>query len=189
MADILIAAEARFHDALKTLFAGPAGEVRCCTSAGEARRALAEGAFSLAVVNTPLPDEFGRELALAAADANAQVIVLCAAAQADRLAAALEKHGVFVAARPLNRQSAAFLLRFARAAAARMQKLQSENRRLVRRLDEMRAVTRAKCALVRYCDMTEAQAHRALEQRAMDARVSLKDAALDVLARFEEPPA
>ena len=165
MADILIAAEARFHDALKTLFAGPAGEARCCTSAGEARRALA------------------------AADANAQVIVLCAAAQADRLAAALEKHGVFVAARPLNRQTAAFLLRFARAAAARMQKLQSENRRLVRRLDEMRAVTRAKCALVRYCDMTEAQAHRALEQRAMDARVSLKDAALDVLARFEEPPA
>ena len=41
-------------------------------------------------------------------------------------------------------------------------------------------------ALVRYCGMTEAQAHHALEQRAMDARISLRDAALAVLNTYGE---
>ena len=37
-----------------------------------------------------------------------------------------------------------------------------------------------------YCGMTEAQAHHALEQRAMDARISLRDAALAVLNTYGE---
>lgn len=65
-------------------------------------------------------------------------------------------------------------------------KLEQENRRLLKKLDEMRTLSRAKCALVRYCGMTEAQAHHALEQRAMDARISLRDAALAVLNTYGE---
>ena len=56
----------------------------------------------------------------------------------------------------------------------------------MKKLDEMRTLSRAKCALVRYCGMTEAQAHHALEQRAMDARISLRDAALAVLNTYGE---
>ena len=108
------------------------------------------------------------------------------APQAEKLAAGLQRHGVFVLAKPLSSQQAAFALRLVRAARARAEKLEQENRRLLKKLDEMRTLSRAKCALVRYCGMTEAQAHHALEQRAMDARISLRDAALAVLNTYGE---
>ena len=74
-------------------------------------------------------------------------------------------------------------------ARARAGKVEQENRRLLKKLDEMRTLSRAKCALVRYCGMTEAQAHHALEQRAMDVRISLRDAALAVLNTYGRPEA
>lgn len=184
MVDTLIVSEAKYHEALKSFFAvGP--NCQCCTSAGQARRQLSSGSYQLVIINAPLQDESGRELAKQAASQQSSVILLAAAAQAEKLADQLERLGIFVIPKPLNRQTAVFVLRFVRAAQARAQKLLEENHRLVRRLEEMRLVTRAKCALVRYCDMTEEQAHRALEQRAMDERISLKEAALSLLSQYE----
>lgn len=140
---------------------------------------------ALVVINTPLPDEFGQELALQYSAKGADVLILAAAPQADKLAASFQRHGIFVLAKPLTKAQAAFALRLLRTARARMEKLEKENHRLLKKLDEMRTISRAKCALVRYCGMTEEQAHHAVEQRAMDARVSLKDAALAVLGAYE----
>ena len=44
------------------------GPVLFAQSAGEARRRLLEGEFQLVVINAPLPDEFGRDLALSVVD-------------------------------------------------------------------------------------------------------------------------
>ena len=186
MAQILIISDPKAWDALRGLWSREPGvQIACAASAGQARRDHLSCPPDLVLVNAPLSDEFGRDVALQFLDKGCDVLMLVAAPQADKMAAALEKHGVFVAAKPLTRQSAAFALRFVRTAHARTAKLMEHNRRLSKRLDEMRLISRAKCALVRYCDMTEDQAHRAVEQRAMDARISLKDAALSILKTYE----
>ena len=163
MADVLIVSGEKAWQPLRAMFAPPPAQAQLAANAGEARRMLAASTArpALVVVNTPLPDEFGQEFAA-------------------------QRHGVFVLAKPLSSQQAAFALRLVRAARARAEKLEQENRRLLKKLDEMRTLSRAKCALVRYCGMTEAQAHHALEQRAMDARISLRDAALAVLNTYGE---
>ena len=185
MSDVLIVSNEISWQALRTLFVSPGCKAVCAASAGEARRLTACAAIpSLVVINTPLSDEFGQELALQYSTKGADVLVLAAAPQADKLAANFQRHGVFVLAKPLTKVQAAFALRLLRAARARMEKLEKENHKLLKKLDEMRTISRAKCALVRYCDMTEEQAHHAIEQRAMDTRVSLKDAALAVLSAY-----
>ena len=185
MANVLIISNQKAWPSLKSLF-GPGGSAPLCvSSAGEGRRQAYLSPPSLAVINTPLPDEFGRELALQFAGDGADVILLVAAAQAEKVAAGVECQGVFVLAKPLTRQNMDFALRLIRTARARTDKLAEQNRRLAKKLDEMRMLSRAKCALVRYCDMTEPEAHHVLEQRAMDARVSLKEAALEILKTYE----
>ena len=69
----------------------------CRAMAGsEARRALVDGEFDLVLVNTPLPDEFGHELAqLAAGETTAGVILLAKAEIADSVAEKVEDDGVF----------------------------------------------------------------------------------------------
>lgn len=103
MPGVLIASDKQYHETLRAFFA--AGQpAQCCANAGEARRAMCGGSFETLVINAPLPDEFGRELAVQAADAGMDSILLCPGPQADKLAAGLEKYGVFVLAKPLSRQ-------------------------------------------------------------------------------------
>lgn len=185
MPGVLIVGDKQYHETLRTLFAPGDTPVQCCTSGGEARRALCEGSFSLAVVNAPLPDEYGRELAARAADDGAAAILICPAPMADKLSAGLEREGagVFVLSRPLSRAQAAFALRMIRASGRRMERLIEQNRRLTRRLEEARILTRAKCELALRCGMTEEEAHRAIEKRAMNARISAREAALEILGQ------
>lgn len=186
MAGVLIASDRQYHEPLRALFAGPGQNAVCCTSAGEARRAMGQNGCELLVVNAPLPDEFGRDLAVQAADSGAGVIFLCPGPQADRLAAGLEKYGIFVLGRPLSRQQAAFALRLIRASQQRIRNLMAQNQRLAKRLDEARVICQAKCVLARFGDLTEEEAHRLIEKRAMDARITSREAALDILQSYED---
>ena len=137
-------------------------------------------------INAPLPDEFGRELAVQAADNGMDSILLCPGPQADKLAAGLEKYGVFVLAKPLSRQQTAFALRLIQTGRQRLQKLTAQNRRLTKRLDEARIISQAKCALALCRGLREEQAHRLIEKEAMDSRISSREAALEMMRRLED---
>ena len=155
-------------------------------SGGEARRRLGEKDFAVVVINTPLPDEFGRELAIQTVESGLDVIFLCAAPQADKIAAGLEKYGVLVLPKPLSRQQAAFAVRLLRAGRQRMQKIADQNRRLTKRLDEARVICQAKCLLALHAGLTEEEAHRLIEKRAMDARISSREAAQAIIRTYGE---
>ena len=68
--------------------------------------------------------------------------------------------------------------------------MREENNRkienLERRLDEMKIVSKAKCAIVRKKDIEEEEAHKLIERTAMNRRISLKDAALYILRTMIE---
>lgn len=182
MAGTLIVSDRKYHDTLRALFAaGQPVPAQLCAAAGEARRLLCGAAFELVVINAPLPDEFGRELALQALNGGADVALLCPAANADKLAAGLAKQGIFVLAKPLARPQVEFALRLIRTSHQRVAALQEQNRKLLKRLDDARLISQAKCALVGRWSMTEAEAHRTIEKRAMDARISSREAALNIL--------
>ena len=71
------------------------------------------------------------------------------------------------------------------AARSRLTALRRENMRLEKKVEEMRLVDRAKCALIQYRGMTEQQAHRYLEKKAMDTRKTRGTVAMEVLACYE----
>lgn len=187
---VLIVSESRHHETLRAFFALGGAAVQCCCSGGEARRILCEGGVSLVVVNAPLPDEYGHALAARAVEDGADAVLLCPAPMADKLSEGLarEDAGVFVLARPLSRQQAAFALQMIRASRQRLRRLLEQNRRLTKRLEEARVLTQAKCALALHYGMTEDEAHRAIEKQAMDARVSSREAALALLRRCGDAP-
>ena len=143
------------------------GQICFASSGSEARRMLVDGMFDLVLVNTPLPDEFGHELAQTVThDTMADVILLAKAEIADSVAEKVEDDGVFVIPKPLSRVLFTQALRMTRAARQRLTGLQSENRRLQQRIEDIRAVDRAKCLLIECCSMTEPEAHAYIEQQA-----------------------
>ena len=63
--------------------------------------------------------------------------------------------------------------------------LRTENAALHNKLSELRLVNRAKCVLIQYLGIGEAQAHRYIEKQAMDRRMSRIEIAREILKTYE----
>jgi response regulator NasT len=85
----------------------------------------------------------------------------------------------------LNRQILWSALKLAAAAYNKMVKLKQENGKLLQLIDDIRFIDRAKCILIQYLNMTEAEAHRHIEKQAMDMRITRKQVAKDILKTYE----
>ena len=70
---------------------------------------------------------------------------------------------------------------------ARVQKLglREENLALENRLRDAKLIDRAKCTLVEYLRISESDAHRQIQKRAMDMRLPLAAVAKDILKTYE----
>lgn len=154
-------------------------------SGAEARRLLSGQSFELVLINTPLPDEFGSPLALDAVDkTTAGVLLLAGAEAAAALGESLGPHGVLVLAKPFSSGQFAAAVRLCAACSARLAGLAQENRRLQKKVAQIRLVSQAKCCLVQNRGMTEEQAHRYIEQLAMDTRRSREEVARELIGQL-----
>ena len=154
-------------------------------SGSEARRLVQTIEYGLIVVNTPLTDEFGHELAIMLAEnTSSGILLLCKADIADDLADKIGDYGICVVSRPINKALLHQSIRLIEATRSRMLSLQRENSKLMVKIDEMRLINRAKCALMEHLHYTEPEAHRYIEKQAMDNRATRKEVAQQILASF-----
>lgn len=157
-----------------------------CGRAAEARRLLSSDSFALIVINAPLSDEQGVDLACYAAEKTSAGIVLFVKAQTYEVAAVkAEKEGVIVVPKPCQTAFAAQCVRIAAATAARMSGMKSTVANLQNKVAEIKLVDRAKCVLVQYLAMSEEAAHKYIEKRAMDSRQSRLQVAEEILRTYE----
>lgn len=151
-------------------------------SGGEGRRRMDGKEFAVVVINTPLPDEFGHELALYALEkTHAGVVLLAKAGTAEHLAETLQTRGVLVLAKPFSAQQFRQAVQMAAGCFYRLDALRAENDRLTDKLAQLRLVDRAKCFLIEHRGLTEAEAHRLIEKTAMDSRRSRGEVAQEIL--------
>jgi response regulator NasT len=152
--------------------------------ASKARRKILEDDFSLIIVNAPLSDEFGTELAINAAEKTFAGVLLFV--KADLFSATVdkaEKHGVFVMSKPLTAPLNE-TVRSLRAVSYRLRSIRRENQKLLNKIAEMRVVERAKIALIQYENMSEDDAHKFIERKAMDRRTEKGEIAAEILRRY-----
>ena len=88
--------------------------------------------------------------------------------------------GVFVAEKPITKATLFTAMRGALGVAYGYEKLRRENAKLKARLEELRIISRAKCMLASG-GMTEEQAHREIERRAMNERRTKTDIAKEII--------
>lgn len=156
------------------------------TSGSEARRMMDSVDYALIIINTPLKDEFGHELSVHMAEnTSAGIILLCKADIADDVSDKVSDYGVCIVSRPMNRNIFHQSIRLVEATRSRMLGLKRENSQLMVKIDEMRLINRAKCALMQYLKFTEPEAHRYIEKQAMDTRSTRKEVALRILSTYE----
>ena len=155
-------------------------------SAAEARRRMLESDFELIVVNSPLPDEFGHELCADAVEkTDAGVLLLAKAAAAEQLLGTMSDAGVLLLSKPFSNTLFLQAIHIAAASNHRLLRLRQENAKMQEKIAQVRLVSRAKCCLIELGHMTEAEAHRYIEKKAMDTRRDRAEVAQEILDSYD----
>ncbi|MFA6948551.1 MAG: ANTAR domain-containing protein [Eubacteriales bacterium] len=155
-------------------------------SAGEARRKMISDVYDIVVINAPLSDEFGHELALEVSEEARSVAVLLVKGDIyDQTCYRVEDSGVLTISKPVSHQAMYSALRLASAVSRRLNAAEREKEKLLVKIEELRVVDRAKWVLVEYLKMNEETAHKYIERQAMDMRITRREVAENILKMYE----
>ena len=162
-----------------------AGSVDCAASAGEARRGMLERSYDFIIVNAPLRDEFGSRLCMDASLSSGTVAAMFAATEVyDEIAQKVTPHGVFVIRKPAAKPTVAQSFSLLVSARERLRAVEKKAGKAESKLDEIKAVNRAKWLLIDNEDMSENDAHKYIEKAAMDSGITKKQAAQMIIEKY-----
>lgn len=148
----------------------------------EAKRKIVENDYDLCLINSPIKRSSGEQLSIDIAEKNiCQVILFVKAENQDEITEKVENFGVITVGKPINKQLFWSALKLAKVAQRRIDMAQEENKKLQYKLDNLKLVSRAKCLLISYEGMSEEDAHKYIEKKAMDDRVTRVDVAKDII--------
>lgn len=178
MENILLVCPVGRERELDKLFVPVGTPVFIAHSVCEAKKNLCDISFSLVVIESPLCDGSARELAVQASlCSSTDVVLLASPVQVEHLSQSLGKYGIYTVSKNTGAEGIWFLLNLLRTARGRLTVLENKNSKLMKRLSDERILTKAKCILARNQGLSEEEAHRLIEKKAMDERISLLDAA------------
>jgi len=170
---------------LDTLNAASINQITVIPSAGEARRLLHEKDFNIIIIDAPLNDESGEDLARhAAAKSLPQVILAVNSEHFNAVSAVCQEDGVLTISKPVDKNFFWSVLSLAKAVSCKLNRMQDENVKLKQKIEDIRIIDRAKCLLISYLNLTEQESHRFIEKQAMDLRSTKKAIAQEILKTY-----
>ena len=153
--------------------------------AGEVRRMLLDSPVDIVIINTPLSDDFGVELALDLAEGATGVLLLVKNELYDQVCDKVEDSGVLTLGKPMTRQGFYSAVKLLTAMTARLSQMEKVNRTLQEKMADIRVVNRAKWLLIEHHHMKEQDAHYFIEKQAMDTRLSRREVAENIIRTYD----
>lgn len=156
--------------------------VRTVRSVSQARRLTMENPFDLVLVNAPIPDGSALQLCVdVCAGSESGVLLLVPAEDYEETYYEALPHGVMTLARPVSREVLMHSLRLLCAVRERLRSVGRAQATVEEKMEELRLVNKAKWVLMERRGMKEEEAHRAVLRRAMEQRISKKEAAEQII--------
>lgn len=154
-------------------------------SASAARRKLDFFEPELIIINAPLQDELGIDFVLDIADkTDAGIVILAKHEHLDEMQYRLEKVGALILPKPINKMILIQTAKFAAQSRKSLKGLKTQNEDLEKRMQDRKIIEKAKWILVEKLNMTEPQAHRYIQKRAMDSRISQIKVAEEIIQSY-----
>lgn len=154
------------------------------SSASKARRYAANNEVSIAIINSPLKEETGTQLSLDFARLNIGTILMVKNEIVDEISADVEFAGVFVIQKPIIKPMFYQAFKMQMAIKNRLLNLKKENEKLRSKIKEIKTVDRAKLILMEKENFNEDEAHKYIEKKAMNKRISRYKVSIEILNKY-----
>ena len=185
---LLVSASEKFNTAVRSLLPGTDYyPVLTVGGVGEARRRRIGADYDLVIVNAPLPDDQGVDFAMdVCGESDAGVLLLVRSELYEETYARALPFGVVTLSKPTNLQMISQSIRVLCAMRERMRRMRQRQATVEERIEEIRAVNRAKWLLIEREHMSEPEAHRHITRQAMERRVSKREVAEEIVRGTEK---
>lgn len=158
---------------------------RVVSDTQSARELANDTIYDIVVINSPIDDGDGTELAIEISEKTVcGVVLIVPAEKASYFGSRVSDYGIVVVSKPINRSLFTQLLGVVRAAQKRYAGLSKENERLRSSIEESKIINRAKFLLMQHLSLSEERAHKYIERQAMDMRISRLEVAKQVLKTY-----
>lgn len=183
---LIVSASEKFNQALPELFPVTSySPVNVVQSVSAAKRELSERDFDFIIVNSPLPDENGVRFCSDTVDSYNTVVVFLSKIEGYEDAYdKLVSHGVFLLQKPLSKLVFQAAEDWMISARERIRKTEKKTLSIEEKMNEIRAVNRAKWLLISELGMSEPDAHRYIEKQSMDRCESKKQIAEEIIKTY-----
>ncbi len=183
---LLVSANDKFNQSLTSFMSKEEYDpVIISSSVSSARRQFRERDFDIVIINTPLKDEHGVDLAIDIADdSSCGVMLLVKNEIFDIVCDKVQDRGVFTLPRPVTVQMMTHALKMLGSTRARLLRREQKQKSFEERINEIKSVNRAKLLLIEKEKLTEEEAHRFIEKSAMNDRVSKADIAAMIIKKY-----
>lgn len=183
---LIVSASEAFETAVRKSLRGFAS-VDSRKHASSARRYLLERYYDLIVINAPLPDESGEQLARdIAQEGYASVLLAVPSEVYDDALERVSDYGILVISKPVSIRSLDKALLFLTALQNRIMRIERKLQEAEERMQEIRVIDKAKFLLVEREGLTEDDAHRQIGKLAMNQGISRKLIAERIIESYEE---
>ncbi len=151
-----------------------------------AREIAKSDEFGLVMLILPLENEFGLALADEISKTTKAVMMLFVPTKNyDEVCHRIKDKRFFIHPKNIVESAVISAISTATAYSEMMYTLRKNNEELEQTLNDTKLVNRAKCVLIEYLRITEKEAHRQIQKRAMDQRVPITQIANDILKTYE----
>lgn len=156
------------------------------TDGGSLRELFAEHSYDIALLVLPFEDRFGAETAAFLSKSyDTRTIAFVPSKVYDDVCEKLARSGILILPKSSQRALIINALRNAVHTKEKLDELKEEKQTLAEMVNEIKLVNRAKCVLIEYLRISEKEAHRQMQKRAMDQRITLSEVAADILKTYE----
>lgn len=159
--------------------------VHIVSSISAAKRAISERTYDYVIINSPLHDDTGVRFAIDTCNCRGTIVLLFVLADLhDEIHSKVVGYGVFTLQKPTSKPTVATALNWMSSARELLRKTEKKTLSIEEKMEEIRAVNRAKWLLISEINMDEPEAHRYIEKQAMDRCVSKKEIAEEIIKTY-----
>ncbi len=181
---LTVSANEKFNISLRALLnESKFSPVKTVSSVSSARRELLSRSYDLIMINSPLPDGNGIDLAVdICSQSSSGVMMFIKNERFDDVSGVLTEYGVLTVPVPTSVSIINQSLRLLCSTRERMKKVEQKTAKLEEKMEEIRIVNRAKWALIDRYQMNEATAQRFIEKTAMDECITKRAVAERIIS-------
>ena len=153
-------------------------------NSSEAKRFLLTNTVDILIIDAPLTDEFGIDLAQEYSQTSLGILIMVNSSLYDQVAYRVEDLGIYTIIKPNSTENMYSAVKLLSAMHKKLAKMETKTKKLQEKMQDIKIINQAKIILIQKLNMSEESAHYYIEKQAMDIRLPKSKVAENIIRTY-----